>query len=141
MAYERVHTVEEYYDGPRTGVANYRGAPHAYRCEWSEADDEYANTFELRPIDEDTLALVLELWNVWRAWEASFHRGEVGADTHPAVPNQNPQFAALDAQVAERVRSIAASRRVRAVFRVIPGQSSLPAGKMRTLEVEWEDAV
>jgi hypothetical protein len=29
--YEPVHTVEDYYDGPRAGTADFEGQPHAYR--------------------------------------------------------------------------------------------------------------
>lgn len=31
--FERVHTMEDYYDGPRRGIANFRGAPHLYESE------------------------------------------------------------------------------------------------------------
>ena len=30
--YEEVFTVMDYYDGPRKGVANFRGQPHFYDC-------------------------------------------------------------------------------------------------------------
>ena len=43
--FERVHTMTDYYDGPRQGVADYQGHPHAYHCEWSEDDDSYADTY------------------------------------------------------------------------------------------------
>ncbi len=33
LNYEQVFTVLDYYDGPRSGIANYNGAPHFY--EWN----------------------------------------------------------------------------------------------------------
>jgi hypothetical protein len=37
-AFERVHTMTDYYDGPRGGIADFRGTPHLYESEWR--DDE-----------------------------------------------------------------------------------------------------
>ena len=47
MAYERVHTVANYFDGPREGLADYQGSPHRYKSEWDEAADDWADPFEL----------------------------------------------------------------------------------------------
>ena len=30
--FETVHYVEDYYDGPRTGIADFGGLPHRFRC-------------------------------------------------------------------------------------------------------------
>jgi hypothetical protein len=84
VAFERVYTVCDYYDGPRSGIATFSGQPHHYHCEWNESKNDYANTFVLTPIDEDTLALAMEQWSIWREWEAAFHRGGVPQSTRPA---------------------------------------------------------
>jgi hypothetical protein len=47
VAYERVHTVANYFDGPREGLADYQGSPHRYKNEWDEAADDWADPFEL----------------------------------------------------------------------------------------------
>ena len=50
--FEPVHAVEDYYDGPRTGVADYRGVAHRFRSlgwqspdgpdtSWNPTDDRY----------------------------------------------------------------------------------------------------
>lgn len=82
MAFERVYTVWDYYDGPRSGIAEYRGQPHHYNCEWNETKDDYAATFVLTPIDQQTLTLAMEQWAIWRQWQDAFHRGEVPQSTH-----------------------------------------------------------
>lgn len=33
---EHVYTMTEYYDGPRGGVADFRGTPHVYRSLWTD---------------------------------------------------------------------------------------------------------
>ena len=30
--YKEVFTVTDYYDGPRKGIANFKGLPHFYEC-------------------------------------------------------------------------------------------------------------
>ena len=51
--FEPVHSVDEYYDGPRAGVAEYQGRLHHYRsvyldsATWNADEDR----FELRPVD------------------------------------------------------------------------------------------
>ena len=58
--FETVHSVDEYYDGPRTGVADHEGVPHAYRSvyldstEWDPDEDR----FELTPVGGGTTILV-----------------------------------------------------------------------------------
>jgi hypothetical protein len=51
-SFEPVHSVGEYYDGPRTGVADFHGVRHFFRsvgwpagAEWDSEDDR----FELTP--------------------------------------------------------------------------------------------
>jgi hypothetical protein len=49
--WDRVYTVNEYYDGPKLGVADYHGKPHIYQKQFSEEDDEYTDRFLLTDID------------------------------------------------------------------------------------------
>lgn len=48
--YERVYTVNEYYDGPRKGIADYCGEPHLYECILNESDGDYSGLFRLSPM-------------------------------------------------------------------------------------------
>lgn len=89
---ERVYTVTDYYDGPRCGIANFRGRPHLYE---SDFDDD---TFRLYPVAADLLQLALEDWAIWVRWSDAFNRGEVDASTHPAHPadrTRHEELAAL----------------------------------------------
>ncbi len=60
VAYESVHAVEDYYDGPRVGIANFQGVEHRFRSVgWvspdgpDEAWDPQDDQFELTPIGGD----------------------------------------------------------------------------------------
>jgi hypothetical protein len=50
--FEPVHVVDEYYDGPRTGSAEYRGQLHTFRSLTWEAEvwDPDEDRFELTPV-------------------------------------------------------------------------------------------
>ena len=72
---ENVYTVTDYYDGPRRGVADFNGAPHAYRSLFDDSEDEWKSTFLLRPVDQDTLRLVLEDWKIWERWRKLSMKG------------------------------------------------------------------
>jgi hypothetical protein len=141
MAFERVYTIWGYWDGPRTGLADYRGRAHHYQCEWSHAEDDYGDVFALTPVDHETLALAMEQWSIWREWELAFHRGEVPQSTHPGMEGTHPRYSDLEARIqaalsAKHVQSL----RAVASFRVRPGEPNPPPGVMRELEVEWTDA-
>src|SRR5262249_53520699 len=103
MAFERVYTVWDYYDGPRTGISAFGGQPHHYECEWNQNKQDYADTFVLTPIDQDTLALAMEQWSIWREWEDAFQRGEVLQSTHPGLPGAHSRYAELDATLKARI--------------------------------------
>jgi hypothetical protein len=141
MAFERVYTVWDYYDGPRSGIATYSGLPHYYSCEWNEGKGDYGDTFVLTPIDQDTFALAMEQWAIWRAWEDAFHRGEVPQSTHPELPGSHPRYAELEAILKPRISSLTnLHRRASAVFRsLLPTQVEAAAGQIQELEVEWTD--
>jgi hypothetical protein len=49
----------DYYDGPRQGVADYRGRPHLYESQWSDIDSDQEDTFLLTPITAETFKLAL----------------------------------------------------------------------------------
>ena len=64
MCWDRVLTINDYYDGPRLGIAEVKGVPHIYEAEFDQSTDEYGDTYLLSPVDEELLALVLEDWAI-----------------------------------------------------------------------------
>ena len=77
--FEVVYTVDDWYDGPRTGFAQYHGAPHHYRSLYLDYDewDADEDRFELIPVTADVLAAGLEAEAIFRRWTAARERGEI----------------------------------------------------------------
>jgi len=104
MAWDRVYTVNKYYDGPRLGIADLNGVPHIYEAEFDDSSDEYGDTYLVSPVDEKLLAFVLEDWEIWLRWDSAFKRGEVSVETHPALAQDHERHEALKMAVGDRLR-------------------------------------
>lgn len=102
--YQRVHTMTDYYDGPRKGIADLDGRPHLYESEWDDLADNYAFTFRLSPVTADIFALATESWHIWLRWETAFHRGQTTQDTHPALSKDRTRFLELEPVLEAKLR-------------------------------------
>ncbi len=142
--FERVYTVNEFWDGPRAGFADFNGAPHVYR---SFFRDDLGNwdpddRFLLRPITPEVLALALEDWEIWLRWAAAYVTGKADASSHPALPVDAARHREIK-PVIEKVLEEAGSAHLfaSAEFRLRPGGVSvfgLPG--THELEVRWTPA-
>jgi len=101
---DRVYTVADYYDGPREGIADFRGSPHAYSSLRQDIGSRMPDTFLLKPLDSEALALALEDWAIWERWEAAYKSGRTHEDTHPALPVDRPRHIELEALLEPLLR-------------------------------------
>ena len=133
---EVVHTVTDYYDGPRKGIANYQGIPHFYECEFGAANDDYSDRYQLTPIDEQLFQLALEDWGIWKRWEAAYYAGKTGLETHPALPEDRSRHEELAIILDNGLQS--SSSAIVRIGKFSPlGDLKLPSGVLRPLQVEW----
>ncbi|MCO5978678.1 hypothetical protein [Ideonella oryzae] len=134
MSTDRVLTINDYYDGPRLGVAELNGIPHIYESEFDHNTDEYGDTYFLSPIGKELLSAVLEDWEIWLRWEAARKRGEVEAETHPALPSERARHEELKVFVGTKLQADPVARkRYRASFLVPPGSQ----GSWQGMLVQW----
>jgi len=104
--WEAVLTVHDYFDGPRNGIAMYRGSPHAYKCEWDSTADDWSEIFLLSSISDQQLAAVEEDWSIWRRYQARFHAGSLQAgDKHPALAVDWPRHDELRPVVEQALQA------------------------------------
>lgn len=137
--FEIVHTLTDWYDGPRRGIADYQGKPHLFESEWRDGEDVDADTFLLMPIDQETFAFALEDWAIWRRWETAFHQGKATQETHPALPKDRSRHEEVERLLENRL-VVAPGRALRrkAEFRVRNDPNWSGCG-FSPLEVQWSD--
>jgi len=136
--------VWEYYDGPRSGIADFGGEPHYFESGWcdvGDVGDDVDDVFALAPVDAETLALAREQWTIWRAWELAFHSGLVTQETHPGHGGRDARYDELEALLEHRI-AVPMNPQVVATasFEADAQGPDLPRGMMRELLVTWGDA-
>ena len=62
---ETVYVENEWYDGPRAGIADVNGVPHRYVSLFDEVEDEYLDIFLIWPVDRQELDLEIEQWRIF----------------------------------------------------------------------------
>src|SRR4051812_6765743 len=137
--HETVHTVTDYWDGPRTGIADFRGVPHAYQSEFDDSPDvdDWRETFLLMPIDAETSRLATEDWGIWLRWQDAFHAGRTSRETHPALPEDRARHQVLEAALEPRLR-IDKVRSIRATGHFRPREQSVGGAHRWDYVVKWD---
>jgi hypothetical protein len=131
--FEQVFTMTDYYDGPRRGIANFDGRPHAYDAPFNHWEEGYADLYVLRAVDEETFRIALEDWEIWLCWEAAFYAGTATRDTHPALPADRARHDELARSFEARLGALSGPAiRVRGMFRRSAEHAGPPC-----LEVQW----
>jgi hypothetical protein len=124
MAFERVHTIWDYYDGPREGLADFLGQPHYYKSSWDTAADDWSPMYELAPVDAETLQLALEQWAIWLAWNEKFRAGQVAEESHPGHGGKIPRYDELEVILKSRIPDLESNRvTAEGSFDTIAGES------------------
>ncbi len=133
VAWERVYTVNDFWDCPRLGVANVSGQPHIYKSLFNDLKDDWEDFFVVSPIESEFLALVLEDWGIWIRWSEAFDRGETSKETHPALPQDRSRHDQIKSLIGTRLEPDSANcRKLKAEFRSVRrGWSGM--------EVQWSE--
>lgn len=96
-----------WYDGPRSGIADYLGKPHVFESLWATGGGGcWAGLFLLMPIDEETFALAMEDWTIWLRWISAFRAGEVTQDTSPTLPQDRQRHEAVVRLLGQRLEVV-----------------------------------
>jgi hypothetical protein len=105
--FETVYTVDDWYDGPRLGFAQYKGAPHHYRSLYLDYDDWDADEdrFELVLVSGEMLAAGIEADVIFRRWDAVRQNSatssnvDVPESEFGALPEDRQRYVALRALI------------------------------------------
>lgn len=89
-------TTYDWYDGPIAGTANVDGRPHLFDATFDASADEWDHgRFELRPIDDTIVKLVIEDAQIWTRWSDARLRGEDVMASHPTLPVDRARHEAI----------------------------------------------
>jgi hypothetical protein len=120
---ERVYVENEWYDGPRAGVADVLGEPHRFKSLFDEEADEYTGTFLVWKINTKDLELELEQWLIFVDWNALYESGKVGTETHPGHQGLNTRWDEIEEALYESRSSVPpGAQRAAARVQFIEGQ-------------------
>lgn len=134
--FERVYTMTDYYDGPRQGMADFRGEPHHYLSEWNETKQDFGN-YQLTAINIDVLELALEEWAIWKRWETAFHSKLTNLAMHPTLPEERERFEEIQPILRELMsRHRNASSTAIGTFKIIDNPS-VEESSFTGLQVVW----
>jgi hypothetical protein len=91
MSWQKVHTVNDFGDCPRFGVAEFDGQPHVYESPFDECADDFSDEYQLSPIDSELFELILRDWAIWEKWLVAFNAGMATEDSHPCLPEDKSE--------------------------------------------------
>lgn len=119
--FERVHVENDWYDGPRSGLADVGGQPHYFQAVDSyhhpdEPDDEYF----VWPASSAALACERQQWAIFVEWNTRFEAGTASVETHPGHGGVNARYDELTAQLAQHRAMPTDARRFAAEWHWLP---------------------
>lgn len=106
---EKVYVENEWYDGPRSGVAEINGVPHRFKSLFDEEADEYLDTFLVWPIENELLELEIEQWNLFVQWNSLYESGKLDVDSHPGYGGLNQRYDEIESYLKVSRETIPAS--------------------------------
>jgi|ERR1700674_1772551 len=136
---ELVFKLEEFYFGPRKGVANYLGQPHYYDRIFDQDEHDYSDLYQLTPIDHRTFDLAVEAWEIWRKWEFAYHTEKVSLKSHPALRADTTKYKKMCRVLTSSLKTNPRTSITRRGNFSVIGGPKLPKGVLRPLEVSWFD--
>lgn len=114
---ERVYVENEWYDGPRAGIADINGMPHRFKSLFDEGEDEYLGTFMVWPVDKHVLDLEIEQWRIFVEWNTLYKSGQADTTSHPAHGSRNARWDEIEALLKQSRSDVPPSaKRARALL-------------------------
>jgi hypothetical protein len=116
--FERVHVELDWYDGPRSGLADVDGIPHYFQAVHDylhpgEPDDEYF----VWPASDTAMALEHEQWGIFVDWNTRYEAGAATVDSHPGHGGINARYDELTSLLAPYRAAPPGARRLAAEWR------------------------
>lgn len=117
---EPVYVENEWYSGPRAGVAAIAGIPHRFKSMYDDDEDNFPGTFLVWPVTQENLDLEVEQWRIFVDWNTNYELGLAHVDTHPGHGGIDARWDQLEVALhTQRSNPSALARTVKAKFTAI----------------------
>jgi hypothetical protein len=139
VGYGEILTINNYYDGPKEGIATYKSQPHHYLFLDEEAidEDKWLELFELKPLDKATLELSMESWQIWIRWEEAFYGQKTTLDTHPALPEERQRYEEIDKILKTKLQMNGEAIKVYGSFEILKSKEENASWSTAHYRVKW----
>lgn len=134
--FEPVHVIYDYWDQPRSGVADYHGEPHWFENVFDEARDTHSDDYWLTRLTPDEFANAKEQSEIFLRWRQAFDRGEVDLSSHPALPDESERYAELKNRIQNAIKSNE-TQRFKVSGKFILLGAPMKNREMATFQVQW----
>ncbi len=88
---EKVYVENDWYDGPRKGIADFNGKPHRFISNFEDVENGL-ETFRVFPVTKQELDLEVEQWKIFVEWNNLYESGKVDSDSHPGHGGINKKW-------------------------------------------------
>jgi len=105
---EKVYVENDWYDGPRSGIADFDGSPHRFIANYENLKG-YLDTFNVFPVSNEELELEIEQWKIFVKWNQKYEAGEVETDSHPGNGGLNQRWDELETLLSRKRKTISNS--------------------------------
>lgn len=140
MAFEPVHTIRDFYDGIRSGLADFGGRPHYFESRFDPEIDDWSDRFTIYTASPEFAVRERRHHEIFLEWNVQVHQGLASQSSHPGRGGINPEYDDLERWLNDQIKMLMPLESFyAATFRVRPGQEDLPIGVWRQFEVEWRE--
>lgn len=112
--FERVYVENDWYDGPRSGLADVGGKPHYFQAVYDHHPDEPDDEYFVWPASEAALAMEREQWAIFVEWNTRYEAGTATVGNHPGHGGISARYDDLTALLATHRAMPSAARRLAA---------------------------
>lgn len=132
---EKVYSIWDYHDGPRSGIANYDGSPHFFSCIFDEGVDEYSTVFEITQISDELYNQCAEISAIFDTWKLKFEAGDATTATHPSRTDDH--CIKLDKLIGTQLSLSSPRTTASAEFKTLGGERVTSKSLTYDIEVTW----
>ncbi|UVI29232.1 hypothetical protein [Paenibacillus spongiae] len=92
ISYEKVYTIHDWWDGPKTGVADYQGVPYIFNRNFDEALDDYDDYYLLSPITNQQFELIIEGYEIWLLYRDASNEQKDASKIYGSLPYDQERY-------------------------------------------------